>query len=151
MASLARWLQTLTAEDAITTVAERMLRGERLRRLLADREWQVPSDLRLRANRLLDYLDRVDDLIPDGIAVIGHLDDALLVELAWPAFEAALGDYEDFRRYSTSNKSRGTLQERIVQWESACLAEAALFQHRQDIRARGYARMEPLRAVIRVY
>ena len=67
----------------------------------------VSSGLRARAVRLLDYLERADDLIPDGTPVIGHLDDALLVELAWPAFEDALGDYEDFRRYSASAR-RGT-------------------------------------------
>jgi uncharacterized membrane protein YkvA (DUF1232 family) len=151
LASLARWLQALPAEDAVATVSERMIRGERLRRMLDDREWDVPASLRSRAVRLLDYLERHDDLIPDGTPVIGHLDDALLVELAWGAFEDALGDYEDFRRYSARNRTRGTLQERILQWEAACLAEAALYQHRQDIRARGYLRNEPLRAAIRVY
>ena len=151
LASLARWLQTLPADEAMATVSERMIRGERLRRMLQDREWDVSSGLRARAVRLLDYLERADDLIPDGTPVIGHLDDALLVELAWPAFEDALGDYEDFRRYSASHKTRGTLQERIAQWETACLAEAALYHHRQDVRARGYARSEPMRAMIRVY
>lgn len=151
LASLARWLQSLPADVAVTTVSERMIRGGRLQRMLQDSEWDVTPDLRMRAVRLLDYLELADDLIPDGTPVIGHLDDALLVELAWPAFEDALGDYEDFRRYSASNKSRGTLQERISQWETACLAEAALYQHRQDIRARGYARNEPLRAAYRVY
>lgn len=151
LASLARWLQALPPEDAVATVSERMIRGERLRRMLQDREWEVPEQLRIRAVRLLDYLERSDDLIPDGTPVIGHLDDALLVELAWPTFEDALADYEDFRRYSARNHSRGSLQERILQWEAACLAEAALYQHRQDIRARGYLRNEPLQAAIRVF
>lgn len=151
LASLARWLQSLPSEDAVATVSERMIRGERLRRMLQDREWEVSEALRARAVRLLDYLERSNDLIPDCTPVLGHLDDALLVELAWPAFEDTLADYEDFRRYSARNKSRGSLQERIMQWEAACLAEAALYQHRQDIRARGYLRNEPLQAAIRVF
>lgn len=149
-ADLASWLADLPAETAQATIALRLARAESLRRMLDDPDWILPADLRERGVHLLDYLYRFDDLIPDDMPVIGHLDDALLIELSWSEFEGEVRDYEDFRRFCGENRVRGSGEERRSAWESECLAQASAMLHRQSVRERGYARQEPLSRPFRV-
>jgi hypothetical protein len=149
--SLARWLQELPAETAEATISLRLARAESLRRMISDPDWSLPADVVKRARHLLDYLRRFDDLIPDDLPVIGHLDDALLVELSWSEFAGEVQDYLDYCRFCREGSFRGTAGERRTAWESACLAEASAMIHRQEVRERGYARQAPLSQPFRVY
>ena len=149
-AELARWLETLPSETAQATIALRLARAESLRRMLDDPDWHLPAGLRERGVHLLDYLYRFDDLIPDDMPVIGHLDDALLIELSWSEFEGEVRDYEDFCRFCNANRVRGSSDERRSAWERECLAQASTLLHRQTIRARGYSRPQPLSRPFRV-
>lgn len=150
LVTLARWLQAQPPGQAVAILSERLARAEQLRRMLNDGDWDVDADMRERARMLTSYLQQVDDLIPDDQPLVGHLDDALLVELAWPAFRAETLDYDDFCRFRSAERPRGTAAERRLAWENACLAEAALLQQRRDVRARRYAGGQPLPALFRV-
>lgn len=150
LVTLARWLQAQPPDQAVAILSERLARAEQLRRMLNDGDWDVDADMRERARMLTSYLQQVDDLIPDDQPLVGHLDDALLVELAWPAFRAETLDYDDFCRFRSAERPRGTAAERRLAWENACLAEAALLQQRRDVRARRYAGGQPLPALFRV-
>lgn len=150
LVTLARWLQEQPREHAIAILSERLARAEHLRRMLNDSDWDVCVDTRERARMLISYLRQVDDLIPDTEPLLGHLDDALLVELAWPTFADETLDYGDFCRFRTDERPRGTPRERRLAWETACLAEAALLQQRRQVRARHYIGGEPLPALFRV-
>jgi hypothetical protein len=136
IADLAGWLASLPAETAQATIHLRLARAESLRRMLDDAEWPLAADL--------------DDLIPDDLPVIGHLDDALLIELSWSEFEDEVADYEDFRRFCSETAIRGNAEERRTAWESDCLAQANTLLHRQALRERGYARPEPYSRPFRV-
>ena len=149
-AELARWLETLPSETAQATIALRLARAESLRRMLDDADWELPASLRERAVHLLDYLYRFDDLIPDDLPVIGHLDDALLIELSWSEFEGEVRDYEHYCRFCSEGRVRGSAGERRSAWERECLAEASALLHRQTVRERGYARFAPLSRPFRV-
>jgi len=149
--TLARWLQDLPAETAEATINVRLARAESLRRMLDDPDWSLPADIAQSGRRLLDYIRRIDDLIPDDLPLIGHLDDALLVELSWSEFSGEVQDYLDYCRFISKSHVRGTAEERRVVWESACLAEASQIIHRQQVRERGYARIEPLSQPFRVH
>lgn len=149
-AQLARWLETLPGDTAQATIALRLARAESLRRMLDDPDWELPVDLRERGVHLLDYLYRFDDLIPDDLPLIGHLDDALLIELCWAQFEGEVRDYEDYCRFCRENRVRGSGAERRSAWERECLAEASAMLHRQTVRERGYARPAPLSRPFRV-
>jgi hypothetical protein len=142
--SLGRWLQALPAKTAEATLHERIARVEKLRRMLLDGDWNVSPTFDRRARRLIDYVSRVDDLIHDETPLVGHLDDALLVELSWPVLANEARDYSDYCRFRRENKPRGTPNERRLAWEAACLAEAAWLRQQRDIKQRGYARPEPL-------
>ena len=150
LVTLARWLQQQPRDQAVAILSERLARAEQLRRMLNDGDWEVDADMRERARMLTSYLQQVDDLIPDDQPLVGHLDDALLVELAWPAFRGETLDYRDFCRFRSAERPRGTAAERRLAWENACLAEAALLQQRRDVRARRYAGGQPLPALFRV-
>jgi uncharacterized membrane protein YkvA (DUF1232 family) len=149
-AELARWLETLPSETAQATIALRLARAEALRRMLDDPDWHLPAELRERGVHLLDYLYRFDDLIPDDLPVIGHLDDALLIELSWSEFDGEVRDYEDYCRFCGENRVRGSAEERRSAWERECLAQASTLLHRQTVRARGYARPRPFDRPFRV-
>lgn len=148
--SLARWLQALPAATAEATISLRLARAESLRRMLDDPEWPLPEEIARSGRRLLDYIRRIDDLIPDDLPLIGHLDDALLVELSWSEFAGEVQDYLDYCRFRGEFRVRGTAEERRIAWESACLAEACSTLRRQRVRERGYARVEPLSQPFRV-
>lgn len=139
MVTLARWLQEQPREQAVAVLSERLGRAEQLRRMLNDSDWDVCVDTRERARMLISYLQEVNDLIPDHLPLLGHLDDALLVELSWPAFAGETQDYGDYCRYRAAERPRGTPVERRLAWETACLAEAALIQQRRQVRGRHYA------------
>lgn len=142
--SLGRWLQKLPAKTAQATVQERIGRVERLRRMLLDGDWNVSPTFDRRARHLIEYLGRRDDLIHDETPVVGHLDDALLVELSWPALAGEARDYSDYCQFRRQHKPRGTPAERRLAWEAACLAEVIRLRQKNEIRQRGYARSEPL-------
>lgn len=150
LVTLARRLQDLPGPQAVALLSERLARAEHLRRMLHDSDWDVDADLRERVRLLIAYLHQVDDLIPDDQPLLGHLDDALLVELAWPAFAGESQDYGDFCRFRASQRPRGSAREQRMAWENACLAEVALLQQRRQVRTRHYAGGEPLPERFRV-
>lgn len=150
LVTLARWLQAQPGAHAVALLSERLSRAEQLRRMLHDSDWDVDADLRDRARMLIGYLQQVDDLIPDDQPLLGQLDDALLVELAWPAFAGESLDYGDFCRFRAVQRPRGSAHERRLAWENDCLAQVALLQQRRQVRARHYAGGEPLPARLRV-
>jgi uncharacterized membrane protein YkvA (DUF1232 family) len=132
--SLARRLQAEPVESTVSVVTERIGRVQVLRQMLRDAEWPVAPDLRVRARLLLTYVDKHEDLIPDSVNLFGYLDDALMVELSWPRFEAEVQAYRDFCAYRASHGGRDSL----AAWR-ADREEADLWRrHRQDRRDRGF-------------
>jgi hypothetical protein len=150
IADLVHWLESLPTETAQATIHLRLARAESLRCMLDDADWALSPELRQRGIALIDYLHRFDDLIPDDMPVIGHLDDALLIELSWSEFEGEVADYQDYLRFCGETSVRGTAEDRRTAWESNCLAQANTLLHRQALRERGYARPEPFSRPFRV-
>jgi uncharacterized membrane protein YkvA (DUF1232 family) len=99
LVSLVRELRAKPAEEMSSMISERIACAEKLRSMLKDQNWPLDSNLRVRARLLLAYLDKHDDLIPDSQASIGHLDDALMIELSWPRFENVVNAYQEYCHY----------------------------------------------------
>jgi hypothetical protein len=148
--SLARWLQSVPAATARATIELRLARAESLRRMLDDPDWSLPEGLARRGRRLLASLSSLDNLIPDELPVIGHLDEALLVELSWSEFAGEVQDYLHYRSFCRDSNVRGSASERRSAWETACLAEAGQLLHRQQVHERGYSRPQPFSRPFRV-
>lgn len=150
LVTLGRWLQALPPPQAEAVLAERLHRAESLRRMLADEDWQPEPGLGERARLLVGYLAETQDLIPDDLPVLGLLDDALLVELAWDSFAAESADYRHYCHFRAQWRPRGTPEERRLAWENAVLAEAAMLLQRREQRSRPYIGAEPLQPMIHV-
>jgi hypothetical protein len=97
LVSLVRELRAKPADELNAIISERIARAETLRTMLKDQDWPLEPNLRVRARLLLAYLDKHDDLITDSEAGIGHLDDALMIELSWPRFENIANAYQAYR------------------------------------------------------
>jgi hypothetical protein len=80
-------------------VQSRMDALQRLEALAGDACFEPSADLRRQVRILQAY--RIDDadLIPDRVAVVGLLDDAVLVDVALQLLHDELADYEDFCRF----------------------------------------------------
>ena len=150
VASLARWLQDLSAEKAQATIGLRLARADALARMLDDDDWQVPEATAERGRQLIAALRGSENLIPNATPKVGYLDEALMVELCWAEFEAEVGDYLDFRRFRAEAHFRGTREELRTAWEAACVAAASEMLHRQQVRERGYSRPSRLEQPFRV-
>jgi hypothetical protein len=148
--SLAHWLQSVPAATATATIELRLARAESLRRMLDDPDWPLPEGIADRGRRLLESIGGRNDLIPDEMPVIGHLDEALMVELSWSEFAGEVQDYLHYRSFCRDGNVRGSADERRSAWESACLAEASQMLHRSQVKERGYSRPLPLSRPFRV-
>lgn len=135
----AAWLLALPPDEARGMLALRITRINSLRALLADDDWNPDDATRARVAKLVDYVDRDDDLIPDGTDLLGKLDDVLLFELAWPAFEDEAEEYIDFCAYRHDEHPDGDAAHQRAAWLRDRLAELALLQHNARVNDSHYA------------
>ena len=136
---LAASLMAMPSDEALQMLALRMTRINSLRALLRDADWNADDAMRARVSKLVDYVDRDDDLIPDGTDLLGKLDDVLLFELAWPAFEDEAEEYIDFCAYRHDEHPDGDAAHQRAAWVRDRLAELALLQHIPRVNDSHYA------------
>lgn len=130
---LAAWLLALPEEQARDELDARLQRLEELRAMLDDDGWDASDATRMRVNKLLAYVDRADDLIPDDLPLLGRLDDVLLIELAWPAFAEEADEYRDFCSYRQAEHPTGTPEQQREAWLRDRLAEIELLRRQTRI------------------
>jgi len=87
-------------------IKARMRRAGEMRSALKDQQWSIPEPLRGRMVEIIHYLDDATSLIPNDVAVIGQLDDAILVDIAMDSVRGELEDYADFCRFRWSEAAR---------------------------------------------
>ena len=131
---LMHWLLALPTDAAHDRLDRRLRRIEQLRAMLVDPAWDTGEAARQRLVKLLEYVDREDDLIADQEPMIGLLDDVLLLELAWPAFATEAEEYRDFCSYRDDQHPTGSGSEQRAAWVRDRLAEIALWHHRLEVR-----------------
>ena len=137
---LTQWLLSLPAARAHDVLDRRLQRIDDLRAMLEDSDWDTDRPTRARVLKLLDYIDRDDDLIADHEPVLGLLDDVLLVELAWPAFAAEAEEYRDFCTYRDDEHPVGSGDAQRHAWIRDRIAEISLWQHQLRVNDSHYAR-----------
>ena len=130
---LAAWLLSLPEDEAQDELDARLGRLEELRALTQDPAWDCHLALRNRIDKLLAYVDREDDLIPDSLKLLGLLDDVLLIELSWPAFAQEADEYRDFCDYRSSERPAGTPEEQRQAWMRDRLAELEMLRRNTRI------------------
>jgi hypothetical protein len=137
---LAQWLSTLPRAEAEALLDSRLDRAGELGSMLVDSDWDADASLRARAAKLLDYIDRDEDLIDDRTPLFGLLDDALLVDLAWPAFAAEIDDYLDFCAYRRERHLSGVDPRHRAAWLHDRVAEVEGWRRQAARSQEHYAR-----------
>jgi len=94
-------LETLPIATAPGYIRRRILEVARLIDMLEDEAWALPQVERAEVLRLLAYFSDPEDLIPDDVAVIGLLDDAIMLELLMRRIRHVTTAYADFCRART--------------------------------------------------
>ena len=150
IASVARWLVDLPPAQAEALLQARLGRLRELQALAGDIDWSPEPALVRRIQRLLDYVELARDLIPDDVPRIGQLDDALLVELAWPMVAEELEDYRDFCRFREESGDGFGGHPLREDWLRARLDEGALWEQLHRVRHQHYVDYGPLEGGLRV-
>jgi uncharacterized membrane protein YkvA (DUF1232 family) len=89
-------LNTLPLASAPRYVRQRLVCVQQMILMLEDEAWCLPSDERREVLRTLIYFADPEDLIPDEVAVIGLLDDAIMLELLLRRLRHVIDAYVDF-------------------------------------------------------
>lgn len=143
LATAARRLQA-PAGGIPACITDRLRQAGTLARLGADAAWETSAEAATPLRMVLSYMEGDDDLIPDSVPQFGRLDDAIVVESAWPRLSGEVEAYLDFCRIrEVEARLRGC---RIRQfrfgrgdWEVARRAEAGLVAHLHKVRGSCYA------------
>lgn len=129
-------------------IAQRLRQAASLEQMLADAAWDPANDALRPAQAVLDYLHGDGGLIPGWIPTVGHLDDAIVVETAWPLLSAEVTCYLDFRRLrgieaQLRGVAPGGFRFGRDEWLQARETEARLYEQRQRVFRSSYAPAEP--------
>lgn len=152
IATAARELCTRTLAAARPAcIRQRLLRVKAATTMIADRAWRAPDEARATVHLVAEYVASRDDLIPDAEPAVGQLDDAIVIDAAWPSLSAEVEAYVDFRRLRRLATERGDARLRFDQdaWREARMVEAAWRAHRAAVRARSYIAAALPRFVVR--
>jgi hypothetical protein len=142
--ALAHWLLGLGAAQARHELQERLARVRELRRMAADAAWDTDVAQRARLAALLSLVDAAHDgsdtahATRDRVFGPPSLDQALLVELAWPAFAEELEDYLDFCRFRREQHPRGAPPLTRSEWNRMRVGDGAVWQ---QLRKNGVANL----------
>lgn len=97
--------------------------------MLEDEAWALPQVERGQVLRLLAYFSDPEDLIPDDVAVIGLLDDAIMLELLMKRLRHVVAAYADFAQARARQPAAVDSMARIT-------LAGALARHRDRLHAR---------------
>lgn len=143
IATAARGLIGSVSGGAAPCIARRLEQAASLSRMLDDRAWTPLDGTGPVARAVVDYLHEGDDLIPDWVPQVGRLDDAIVVDTAWPLVSAEITDYLDFCRLRELESSLRGVDAQCFRygradWLESRQAEAALKAHQRRVRDGGY-------------
>ena len=116
-------------------IRQRMRRGAAINLMLDDMDWETHDPVAIRAVWVVvDYLRGSGNLIPNAMPIVGRLDDAIIVEAAWPAVSTEVQQYLEFCRIrhveaGLRGESRQHFGFTCRQWRDAARAETAWIAH----------------------
>ena len=130
-------------------ISQRVARLETVAAMVADPHWEVANEPRACARRVLDYAHDAHPLIPHGLPRFGRLDEAIVVEAAWPVLGIEAACYQDFLRLRLIESSlRGCSPEALHfdrrYFEEVRRQEAQLSAHRRRVRESSYVPAPPI-------
>lgn len=130
-------------------IQQRMRRGAAIDLMADDPDWENRDETAAGIARLVTgYLRDRRAVIPNTVPVVGRLDDAIVVEAAWPAVAAEVRKYLEFCRIrhveaqlrGESGRHFGFTRE---QWPAAMHAEAGWIEHCELVGEASYVPGDP--------
>ena len=91
-------------------IVQRLVRLDDLIAMVRDEAWAMAGEDRARVLSALTYFCDPDDVIPDQVAVLGFLDDAIMIELAVNELRPELEAYDEFCDFRQHQAERRGLQ-----------------------------------------
>lgn len=155
LASAARQLgQQLSIGRQPECIEQRLRRATAIGLMVADKGWEPANDAIAPAHVVIDYVRSDRDLIPDSVPQVGRLDDAIVIDAAWPQIAEEVRRYLDYCRVrKVEGELRGCDVSKFAfgrdDWEQARRAESAWIAHCRAVSARSY--LPPVPAYFRVY
>lgn len=107
-------LETLPIASAPGYIRKTLLSVVQLIDMLEDEAWSLPQVERAELLKLLAYFSDPEDMIPDDVAVIGLLDDAIMLELLLRNLRHVLEAYAEFRGLRDAQPAAADADARIV-------------------------------------
>lgn len=135
IASAARCLSHAYAGHAwAPAIHQRRRCLQALRMLAREPGWRLSPDQVEHIALIADYARGSERLVPDAVPVVGGLDTAVLLDLAWPELVADAEAYLDFRRLRAEEallrgERPGSFDFGREQWLESRRAEIALRAH----------------------
>jgi uncharacterized membrane protein YkvA (DUF1232 family) len=126
-------------------IVQRVQIAKTVAEMVADAAWMASSssDTAEPARLVAEYLQEPEALIPGWLPQIGHLDDAIVIETAWPRLAGEIDGYLDFRRLRRIEAElRGCAENEFRfdrnDWQEERRVEAALNAQRRAVRETSY-------------
>ena len=124
-------------------ILQRMKRLQAAASMVEDAQWEPANDAGNLASLIVQYANGRFQLLPNYLPTIGHLDDAIAVEAAWPSIRAEVADFLDYCRVRSleaglRGREPGAFGFTRSDWEEARRAEYCLDRQRRCIRESSY-------------
>jgi hypothetical protein len=137
------------------SIEQRLQLASAVDRMITDATWQPASEAVEPARVVMDYVHGDHDLIPDSVPLVGRLDDAILIDAAWPHLAGEVDCYLDYCRVrAIEAELRGCAVGGFAftreDWQQARRAEAGLIAHCRRVGEDSYL-PSPAAACFRVY
>jgi uncharacterized membrane protein YkvA (DUF1232 family) len=121
-------------------IQQRLVRLDDLIAMVRDEAWAMAGEDRARVLSALTYFCDPDDVIPDNVAVLGFLDDAIMIELSVRELQHELDAYDEFCDFRQHQAERRGLQPATVgraDWLDSRREELVDRMHRRRERGSG--------------
>lgn len=114
-----------------------------IEQLLGEPHFQPANETVDTAAAIVEYARSRDDLIPDWLPRVGRLDDAIVVEAAWPLLATEVDDYLDYCRVRAQEAhQRGRTAKEFAftraDYEQVRYEAAVLAEHERRVRESSY-------------
>jgi uncharacterized membrane protein YkvA (DUF1232 family) len=145
-----RRLARIAADQRELLLRARLDRLAEIEAMRRDADWPLEAAQQHRIDLILQYVAAEDDLIPDSVPTYGYLDDALLLELAWPVLAEYVDDYRDFCRFrEEAAQSLGRAPHQL-DWLRARAEDGALWEQMRRVHDQHYVEHDNRERELRV-